>query len=86
MHTVANRDDEVDVAGAAPGGGTSEAQASAARLQARIQEMRRLLDMLENAVSAQAGTCDRFQANVVLSRVRVELVQIQLLLAGLPGR
>jgi hypothetical protein len=69
--------------GATPAG---EHSANAARLHARIEELRRLLDMLANAVSANDGSCDRYQANAVLARVRVELVQIQLLLASLPGR
>lgn len=60
--------------------------AGAAQLHARIDEMRRLLDMLDNAVSPQSGSCDRYQANVVLARVRTELVRIQLLVASLPDR
>jgi hypothetical protein len=60
--------------------------ADAAELHARIDEMRRLLDMLDNAVSTQSGSCDRYQANVVLARVRTELVRIQLLVASLPDR
>lgn len=60
--------------------------ANAAHLQMRIEEMRRLLNMLENAISLESGTCDRFQANAVFARIRVELVQIKLLLSSLPGR
>jgi hypothetical protein len=60
--------------------------ADAAQLQARIDEMRRLLDMLDNAVSVHSGSCDRYQANAVIARVRIELVRIQLLVASLPER
>jgi hypothetical protein len=60
--------------------------ADAVELHARIDEMHRLLGMLDNAVSTQSGSCDRYQANVVLARVRIELVRIQLLVASLPDR
>ncbi len=60
--------------------------ANAAHLHARIDELRRLLDMLDNAVSIQSGGCDRYQANLVLARVRIELVRVQLLVASLPER
>ena len=68
---------------AAPTGGHC---ADAAELHARIGEMRRLLGMLDNAESSQSGSCDRYQASVVLARMRTELVRIQLLAASLPDR
>jgi hypothetical protein len=69
--------------GATPEG---DRYSNAADLHARADELRRLLDMLDNAVSTQSGSCDRYQANVVLARVRIELVRIQLLVASLPDR
>jgi hypothetical protein len=63
-----------------------EAHDSAALLHARIDEFRRLLNMMENAVSVESGNCDKFHANAVLARMRVELVQIQLLLSSMPER
>ena len=59
---------------------------NAAHLHSRIAELRRLLDMMDDAISTDSGACDKYQANAVFARIRSELVQIRLLLSSLPSR
>jgi len=59
---------------------------NAAQLRSRIAELRRLLDMMEDAVSTDSGACDKYQANAAFAKIRGELVRIQLLLSSLPSR